>query len=494
LDRLKPFLAQNSIWILAIALLVGAVLRWLQIGTNSFWYDESFSGLTARLALPEILSNAALDVHPPGYYVLLHFWIGLGESEWIIRSFSAFFSLFAVVLIYGLGRWLFDQSTGTLAAVIMAIVPFQVYFAQEARMYGLVIFLSISVIWIFLFAVVSKAGWLLWMGYAVVTVFGLYVHYYITFLLIGLYLWFVMNWSRYKRVMLRFILANILIILFFLPQIDQALTRTEAYLGTEAWQSVPNILSPLTTIYYLLFAHRIPVWIAPIGLFLTIAVLILAVWEFRRRKDNKQHFEVALWFSVLAPILAVLLISWLSPQSIYVERSFAVITPALTLLLARGITGAPRWSPTPYLAMLLLLPIGITLNAHFTTPDPAKPPVRDAVLTIEQNYLPGDASLHLQDASGFPALWYSPHIPHLVTDTPNSLFIFPATHHLFGGDVLDWQIAVKDADRLWLTVMPGYTGPEQEAVFRTIDSTYPRVMMKDWGAVQLYLYDLRGAK
>jgi len=43
-------------------------------------------------------------------------------------------------------------------------------------------------------------------------------------------------------------------------------------------------------------------------------------------------------------------------------------------------------------------------------------------------------------------------------------------------------------------VMPGYNGPEQEAVHQAIEAAYPRLMMKDWGAVQLYLYDLRGAE
>jgi hypothetical protein len=51
------------------------------------------------------------------------------------------------------------------------------------------------------------------------------------------------------------------------------------------------------------------------------------------------------------------------------------------------------------------------------------------------------------------------------------------------------------ADRLWLTVMPGYNGTtEQVAVRQAIEATYPQLMVEDWDSVQLYLYDLRGAK
>jgi hypothetical protein len=90
-------------------------------------------------------------------------------------------------------------------------------------------------------------------------------------------------------------------------------------------------------------------------------------------------------------------------------------------------------------------------------------------------------------------VWYAPGVPH-VLEQQGLAWILPSDHRLFGGDVLDWQVAIEDANRLWLTVMPGYNGPEQEAVYETIESTYPRLMTEDWGPVQLYLYDLQGAK
>lgn len=490
---IKTRFGQFSHQILIVAVVIGAGLRWFQIGRHSFWYDESFSGLTARLRVDQILSNVAIDVHPPGYYLLLHYWIQLGESEAFIRSFSALFSIGAVILIYGLGRWLFDRSVATLAALGMAIIPFQVYFAQEARMYGLVVFLTIAITWVFLHAVVAKGGWLAWGGYALIATFGLYVHYFVAFLLFGLYVWFAMEIRRYRTVILRFFLANSLIVLLFLPQFNQALSRAGAYLGTEAWQAVPSVLSPLTTIYYLLFAHRSPIWIFPIGLFLTLTALLLVFWEGRRIK-TEHRFELALWFSVLVPIVTVTIISWLAIRSIYVERSFAVASPALVLLLARGTLAAPRWSPTPYLVALLLFPIIVTLITNVSTSDPAKPPVREAMLVIEKDFASHDVSLHLQDASGIPALWYNPGIPHILADVPDSAFIFASTHRLFGGDVSRWQSTLDGADRLWLTVMPGFTGPGQIAVQEEIQTTYPLLMVKDWGSVQLYLYDLQHPK
>lgn len=490
---MNAWLERRSGWILAVALLTGAGLRWLRIGAHGFWYDEALSSLIARLSLAQILANAAVSDHPPGYYLLLHLWLPLGQSEAAIRSLSALCSLGAVPLVYGLGRWLFDRPAAALAALGMALFPFQVYFAQEVRMYGVVVFLAAALTWMFLYAIISEEAWWPWIGYALVATLGLYIHYFIALLLIGLHLWFALDLRWHWAVIRRLLLADSVVALLFLPQARQASARTGAYLAGVSWQASPSILSPLTTIYYLLFGHRAPIWLVPIGLFLTLAVLSLTLWESRGRPKPEQRSELALWFSLVIPIAMVMLISWLI-RSIYLERSFAVTSPALVLLLARGGTAAPRRSPTPYLVALLAVPVVVTLVMSAVTSDPAKPPIREAMRILEAGFTPGDVSLHLQDASCVPALWYAPDVPHLLADVPGAAWTVAATHRLFGGDVVDWQSALLGADRLWLTVMPGYNGLKQVAVHQTIDGTYPRLAMEDWGAVQLYLYDLRGAE
>lgn len=489
----KAALNQYSRQILIAALLLGAILRWLQIDARSFWYDEALSSLIAGMNVSQILANAAATDHPPGYYLLLHFWLALGRSEFAIRSLSAIFSWGAIPLLYGLARRLFDKPTAAIAALAMAVLPFQIYFAQETRMYGPAIFLATALMWIFVAAVSQKNRWPAWLGYAAVAALGLYVHYYFAFLLLGLHLWLVFARRLDRTLLLPLVLANGLAALLFLPQLQQALTRTGAYLGGVAWQASPHALSPLTTLYYLLFAHRSPVWVFPIGLFLMLTALILTPWESRRRPQPERQLELVLWFSIVTPIAAVLLISWLV-RPIYLERSFAVSSPALVLLLTHGAMAAPRRSPTPHLAGLLIIPVAATLLAHLATPDPAKPPLREAAQTLAVNFAPGDASLHLQDASFMPATWYAPQTPHFLVNVPGAAWTVAQTHRLFGGDVVEWQTAVAGANRLWLTVMPGYTGPEQQAAFQQIDARYPRLNMWDWGAVQLYLYDLQGSK
>ncbi len=502
-------LDRHSKLILIIALLMGGLARWYQIWANSLWYDEALSCLNARLSATQIITNAAVDEHPFGYYLLLHYWSSFGTDEVALRSLSAFFSLGTILAIYGLGRWLFGKPTALVASVGMAFTPFQVYFAQEARVYSLLVFLTIMIMGSFFYAIAPQDNGskpyrfletykvfenvnIAWLGYVLMSVGGLYAHYFTVFLLGTLHLWLGLNLRQYKQALGRLMLADGAIGLLFLPQLNQALTRTSHYLGGDAWQRAPNILSPLTTLYYLLFAHRtpFPFVLVPLGLFVMLAMLALRLWDSRRSSVAEQSTELALWLCLFVPMAAVMLISW-SIRSIYLERSFAIGTPALTLLLARSVTAAPRWSPSPLLAGVLVILLAITLVAHYLTPDPAKPPHRAVAITLTKNFAPGDVSLHLHDASLMPATCYLPQIPQLLADAPQAMLIGRPTHQAFGEPIVTWQTAIRKTNRLWLTVMPKHNGAAQVAILQTMESTYPLMEKRDFGAVQLYLYEVR---
>jgi uncharacterized membrane protein len=82
--------------------------------------------------------------HPPLYFVLTHLWLRLFPasdglvSVWGARSLSAVFGVAAIPAMFGLS-WLAFRSRliGQIAAALMAVSPFAVYLAQEARHYTL---------------------------------------------------------------------------------------------------------------------------------------------------------------------------------------------------------------------------------------------------------------------------------------------------------------------------------------------------------------------
>src|SRR3972149_5003417 len=126
----------------AICLLAFA-LRLINLNTRSLWYDEAFAVLFAEKGFRAMLqgtltpvAGAAADVHPIVYYTALNGWMRVfGQSPFAVRLLSAFLGLLAVAAAYGIGRRLFGRRAATVGMMIAAASPFQIYYAQETRMY-----------------------------------------------------------------------------------------------------------------------------------------------------------------------------------------------------------------------------------------------------------------------------------------------------------------------------------------------------------------------
>ena len=127
----------DRLWVVAVTAL-GGFLRVYQIGGQGLWLDEAFSVRLGWQPVGEILGwLVRIDQHPPLDHLLLHFWMGLGDDPATVRALSALCGTLTIPLVYLLGRRLADDRAGFLAALILAVSPFHVRFAQETRMYTL---------------------------------------------------------------------------------------------------------------------------------------------------------------------------------------------------------------------------------------------------------------------------------------------------------------------------------------------------------------------
>jgi mannosyltransferase len=476
-------------WTVVVLLLLAAAVRFPGLGERSLWFDEALSGAIARLDTVQVLTNAVGSSHPPGYYFILHLWYALDEAgsgqvgEFALRFPSAWCSLAAVALVARLGYDLFGRRVARLAALGMALAPFQVYYAQEARMYGAAIALSSGMIWMFI-KEIREGNRGIWWCYGLFAAVGLYVHYYIALVMAALHVWLLLDRKRMRQVLMPLLISDVLIVLAFAPQLAQFRAEAGEFLGSARWRVVPHPLEPLRTLHYLLFSHVMPLWIVPLGLFLVIGILAIGVLWVWRRRDSKSQM---LMLVVFLPIVVVLCVSLLMTP-VYVERSFAVVTPALMLLLARSVSVAPRRSPLPYLWALLVVLMAAGVGLYHTQDDPAKPPLRDALAIVAQQAEEGDGILHLQDASYLTALYYEPEMAGALMDVGQRLWLSPEAYALFGGRVIRPDDYIPSG-RVWLTTMPGYMDPPQQAFLDGWEGDRSAWQSWDWGgAVQVRLY------
>jgi uncharacterized membrane protein len=154
--------------------IIGLCLRFANLTGKPPWTDEfatlvfslgnSFLGvpldqaITADILLQPLQPNPAVgvgdviqtiitqDIHPPLYFVLAHLWMKLFShpdnlvSLFAARSLPALLGAASIPLAYILGKLAFrSQLVGQLSAAIMAVSPYGIFIAQEARHYTLAI-------------------------------------------------------------------------------------------------------------------------------------------------------------------------------------------------------------------------------------------------------------------------------------------------------------------------------------------------------------------
>ena len=130
-----------------LVLTAGLALRFWQIGHAGLWLDEAFSLWMASQKLTDMAGwLVRIDQHPPLYYGLLHGWLAGGSGEGWVRAFSALCSVATIPIFYAAVRLLQGTQTAQVAALILAVAPFHVRYAQEARMYALLTLLVAAVL------------------------------------------------------------------------------------------------------------------------------------------------------------------------------------------------------------------------------------------------------------------------------------------------------------------------------------------------------------
>lgn len=163
-------------------LVLAAALRFYLLDGQSLWGDEGNSVALSLRDLASITRGAALDIHPPLYYYLLHYWmLVFGSGEIAVRALSAITGTALVGVTFLVGRRLFGYPTALVAALLSAISPLQIQYSQETRMYALAALLA--ALSVYLLVRVAQASdrraavaWLA--AWSVASAGALYSHYF----------------------------------------------------------------------------------------------------------------------------------------------------------------------------------------------------------------------------------------------------------------------------------------------------------------------------
>jgi len=227
---------------------LGFLLRVFHLGNQSLWFDEIITVHLAQLPLLaglDGLLGQGIQLTPFFHWVV-KLWLFTGTSEWALRFPAVVFSVLAIPLMYRLGKLYFNVSVGLFAAAIIAVNPFQVWYAQEVRAYSLLTFSAIGVMTAF--GLLLKKG--TWRHLAALTLFniiGINAHYFILLLTTVQFVFILAYFKKYFRLLRGWLLAQLLSIITLLPWFWYIFHRQHFATGI-GWIPKPTIWDPLLMI------------------------------------------------------------------------------------------------------------------------------------------------------------------------------------------------------------------------------------------------------
>ncbi|MEZ4770494.1 MAG: glycosyltransferase family 39 protein [Caldilineales bacterium] len=367
-----PALALNRVVILIAIVVVGFALRVYKLDGQSLWYDEAVTAQVTQQGIAELARWTADDIQPPLYYAVVAAWKEVaGQNEAALRWPSVFFGVLMIALGYALGRRLFGQTAGLLAAMLAAVHPLWVYYSQEARMYTLLTALGMLAGYALLrvlAAANSQNGYpkqrtFWWIGFAVASIALLYTHYFAAFLLLAFAVYFLVvvlvhRGPQTRRLLGEGVIVTLVVGLAYLPWLPNALRR----FGIDAsyWQgtlklneALRHIAISFTSGETVLEGQAIPLaWV--VGGIALACLIGLTVAAVRGKKGARGKggvgakdaldgspfvvhrssvLFVVLWLVV--PVVAILALSYRTPK--FNPRYLMLASPGLVLLLAGGL-------------------------------------------------------------------------------------------------------------------------------------------------------------
>ncbi|MFH1971781.1 MAG: glycosyltransferase family 39 protein [Patescibacteria group bacterium] len=307
---------------------VGLLFRIYLAMTLPLWHDEAYSIWASKNQLLRILQGATDHVHPPGYYLLLHFWGKISEHLYWFRLLSIIFFLFNTYLLNKLGKRIKDSLFSLILVFLYCFSGYFIIFDWQVRMYSLIVSFILLSIYIFDKGVNRKREEKMpfWIIFTAVNFIGLYIDYSYLWYFIPLTL-FSLMFSAIKKNQKFFLISLSLLlsgVLFLLIHPSFITTYKQ---GIEGITWAKPYLSPNFFIPYFLGTHK--------NVFLTVTFIIFSLLGIKIAVNSKS-FPIIVSVLVLSSVFSLcfsLFYSLFFSPLLHV-RSLQIVGIALIVLIS----------------------------------------------------------------------------------------------------------------------------------------------------------------
>ena len=429
---------------LLLVILFGFALRLASIDFQSLWRDEVDSAGYGdpRLRLGDVLATGDFDrlkgvftqpgLNGPLYYLALQQWTHLAsDTGFALRFPSAFFGTLVIPLTYVVAKRLLSTRTQrntdehrsdsrsvssvqihvpSLAAWLVAISPYFVWYSQEAKMYTETAALALVAIYALRRATAppvspsqsrgSARGGKWWTLVIVATTVAIYSHI-LAALLIGVEVVLFLLWWPYSKPHVRGgLIALAALTLPYLPlavwQIKLAITPGDQGHTFYAFDAMLRVMmvgfangvlpfdATLNALGIRLPAEAIPPALNPSswGAWLLGLLAVIGTLMWKDAADRGNRLGLAAW--VILPTASVALVSLNRP--VFSDRYLIWIGPAVYVLAALGISEVWMWRRVAGGAAIALVSLIAVLGVIAQAITPFKPDFRSAASFVAARY------------------------------------------------------------------------------------------------------------
>jgi uncharacterized membrane protein len=483
-------------------ILLATLVRSIGLISRPIWYDEAFAILFAEKGFSAMLygtltqtSAGSADIHPLGYYTALWGWMHLfGQSIISARIFSILISLISLCLVYQITKKTLTQRTALFASGIFAILPFQIHFAQEIRMYSMLSLWLLLATFSFLKTQENKKWWIL---FSASCTLAQYTHNLAAIYLIPLSLTpiFYKDWKTLRNL----ILASLVSLILYLPWLIH-LPAQLSKVNSHYWVEKPGLEKIFTLILFFLPHLPLPDPALIIGLLLAVCVIAVVIFQTYLGIKNKiQSIQYGLWLAYLSifPPLLLWAVSQLIP--VYIERALLPSHAIFCIWLAWALT------ETKLLRIVQSATIGIVIVCasmgfyqHLAYEGFPYGKYNEVNQYIQNQMEAGDIIVHSNKLTYLPSFYFNKNLPQgFIIDTPNSNTdtLAPATREILQlTEYHSIKDATNSASRIWFII---YEESINEYILNSypthphidyLDNHFSLVSIKQLDSVQVFLY------
>lgn len=404
--RVVPRRAGDPLVVAAIHLLCFGLV-WLgaraELLRNSIRLDEAQSLWQTNHSYGSLLQIVAQDVHVPLYHVLLRTWrLVLGPDVQTARVLSLVFLLAAIPVFYLVARKVLSRPWALFALVVFSCSPFLQWYGNEARMYSMLVLVTLISQYFFL-GIVTTGGRAAWLGYASAAVVGIYTHYFFAFVLAAQGVYVLLMWRRLPRAtVLKMSGVAALVGVAYLPwflyfRLNGSASETRPALPAPSSVDFSNVYSQF------LFGFQSDA--INTVLVSTWPLLVLGALASVRAGFRLSRATGYLVVAAFVPVLLAFLTSHLVTP-FFLSRYMIAALPALLIIVVRFVSGLTAPMARGLAAALLAVTVLGSVVQGANPDTPVDEDYRAASRLVEENATPQDVVVLSSAFTVYPFEYY----------------------------------------------------------------------------------------